>query len=455
MSVVDTIVCPQHSDSRNHRLKLAVVASLGSKVATAALQVVVMPLAIRALGPEQFGVFAMLSSSLIWISSAHMGLGTSLVINISKSVVANDLVAQARAISSAFFAIIGLSAVIMLGMIIYNNQFGMVSLLGDHYQAYSSDIATGFWWLMGCMLVNLILDVFEGAQSGYQEIHIVNMANMLGQALSATTLLIVVYYHAQSIISLIICLYVCSTIPRLLNALFSVTIIRSYLFPRPWYFSYTVLSNLLSTGVAFTIMAVAYFLKHQCGIFLVGRVLGPVSVTSYAIMVNITLLAFGVINMQLRPLLPAFTDAGTRQDHDWIKRIYAKILYYTMWYAVAVGVTLALFGGPIIRVWYGPQAVPSVYLQIAIGVGFVLQAWEMCHHTILFGLGYIWPPVVVFLCQNALMLLMAVPLVHQFGAAGAAIALCVTTVAINCWLLPVMLRRVLYHHSEAKLCVVS
>jgi len=428
-------------------MKLAVIASLCSKLATTVLQVVAMPLAIRALGPERFGVFAMLSSSLIWISSANIGLGNSLVIAISKAVAIDDLRAQTRAISSAFFAVIGISIVILLSMGIIHSQFDILHYLGGQYQIYSSDITTGFWWLVCCMIIHLILDVFEGAQSGYQEIHIVNIAGMFGQVFSAITLLLVVFCHAQSIVSLIICLYVFSIIPRLLNALFSVTMVRPHLFPQPRYYSHTALSSLLSTGMAFTLMGIAYFLKHQCSILLVGYMLGPVSVAGYAIMINITLLAFGIISMQMRPLLPALTDAWARQDYKWVKQTYIKILHYTMWYAIAVGVILALFGKPIIRVWYGPQMMPSVYLQIAIGIGFILQAWESCHITVLMGLGYVWPPILAFLCQSVLMLVIAIPLIHKFGAAGAACAICITVLVINCWLLPIMLQRVLRHPS--------
>ena len=155
--------------------------------------------------------------------------------------------------------------------------------------------------------------------------------------------------------------------------------------------------------------------------------------------------------MQLRPLLPALTDAQTRGDHAWIDRICAQVLKYTMGYAVAVGLGLAICGGPIIKVWYGPQVAPSVPLQLAMGLAFGLQTWEMYHQFILFGLGYIWPPVIAYLCQSTLMLLLSVPLVQQFGSVGAAGALCLTTIAVNCWLLPIMLRWALRSVRQAPL----
>ena len=434
------IACPQH---RDRRLKLAVVASIGSKVATAALQVLVMPLAIRTLGPEQFGIFVMLSSSLIWISTAHMGLGNSLILVISQAAAADDRAAQIRALSSAFWAVLGVCSLILLGIGVVYSQWGIGYILGQQCSAYQADINQGFWLLVGCMTIGLILDVFEGTQSGYQETHVGNLAFMLGQALSAASLALVIFSHTQSIVNLILCLYVLATVPRLFNALRLVTITRPYLLPSLWQFDRRVLVGLLATGIAFTVNGVAQFLRNQGSILLVGRLLGPVTVSTYAIIVNITLLAFGIIAMQLRPLLPALTDAWARGDHEWINRARIQILRYIMGYAVAVGGTLALLGGPIISVWYGPQVAPSVLLQVAIGLMFVLQAWETYHHTVLFGLGYIWPPVVAYIGQNLLTLVISVPLIYRFGSVGAAGAICGTALALNCWLLPLMLRRAL------------
>ena len=47
----------------------------------------------------------------------------------------------------------------------------------------------------------------------------------------------------------------------------------------------------------------------------------------------------------------------------------------------------------------------------------------MYHHTLLFGLGYIWPPIVAYIGQNLLMLVVSVPLVQHYGSVGVAWAL--------------------------------
>ena len=316
----DCMVCPTH---RDRRLKLAIGASISSKVATAALQLLVMPLAVRALGPERFGVFVMISSSLIWISSASIGFGNGLTIAISKAVAVNDTLAQSQAISSAFFTVLGICTLILSGMGIVHDRFGLDCILGHQYSNYQADIVTGLWLIIGFMIASLVLDVLEGTQAGHQETHIINLAGMLGQALSAVSLLVVVVWHVQSIINLILCLFVLSVIPRLVNSFIFVTISQPHLIPNPLRFKRSVLGSLLGTGIAFSLMGLGQFLRQQCSILLVGHMLGPVAVSVYAIIVNITMLAFGMIMMQVRPLLPAITDAWARGDREWIDRMCA------------------------------------------------------------------------------------------------------------------------------------
>ena len=60
---------------RSQRFKYAVLTSLASKLFTPAIQMLAMPMAIRALGAESFALYAMLTSALTWLSFANFGVG--------------------------------------------------------------------------------------------------------------------------------------------------------------------------------------------------------------------------------------------------------------------------------------------------------------------------------------------------------------------------------------------
>ena len=297
--------------------------------------------------------------------------------------------------------------------------------------------------MLASMLLTLLVDVLEGVQSGHQEMHIINIFGMLGQALSAISLFVIILCHGQSIVNFIICLFILAIAPRTINVIRSVAWTRPYLFPKPSYFTYSTVSTLLGTGIGISILGVGLYIRQECGILMVGRILGSLPVAGYSVAVTITILASGMAIMYLKPFMPAVADAWSRGDCEWIRRTSNKILCLTMAYITIVSLTLMLFGHTIISLWYGPQLAPSLTLQIAMGCALILQAWETNHHFVLFGLGYVRPTVILYLIQNLFMIIISVPLIHHFGNAGASLAICITIACLGFWILPLMLRHAL------------
>lgn len=432
--------------TRGSRLKLAILASIGSKLATVVLQFLVLPLAIRALGAERYGVYAMLISSLGWITLVGVGISPSLTIAIAAA--RGNSRKEAGYLTSALCITSAICTVILAALGILVWRYGIIGLFGSHYVAYSQDIRIGLCILTSYLLTQLLLIVVEGAQSGYQEMHIIGFYGMLGQILATISLAIVVYYHAVSVVSLIVCLCVVPNIPRLYNSLLLIGRARTYLLPRPRHFSPQLSRVLVSAGMAFGLVGLGQFLRQECSTMVVGRLLGPGPVASYAIMLYVTLLASGIVTMQLGPLLPAITDAMANSDLMWIRMAWRRSLYTNMAYAITFGATLMVGGSKIVSLLYGPAMAPTTMLQIAIGLGFILQTWEINHHLVLFGLGCMWPTAVAFVLQNTVGFLLCLVLVPIYGAAGAAGAFCITSTMFCAWFLPYLLRKQLAKHDQ-------
>ena len=301
--------------------------------------------------------------------------------------------------------------------------------------------------LISYLVTLLLLVVVEGAQGGYQEMHITNGCAMIGQMFATVSLSIAVYYHAVSITSLIICLCIIANIPRLINGLVLVGHRRSHLLPRPRHFNPYLARIICSAGIAFGLIGLGHFIRQECSILVVGRLLGPSSVASYAIVLNIIMTASGVVTMQLSALLPAIIDALVHDDMRWIKLAWCRALSLNMAYAAAFGLAMMIGGAQIIKLLYGPDMVPGTALQIIIGLRFIIQVWEMNHHLILFGLKCIWPPAIAFVLQNLVAFILCLVLTPIYGAAGAAGAFLITSVALDAWFLPYLLRSQLAKHA--------
>jgi len=75
---------------RNRAIRLAVVTSLVSKCGTLVLRVVSIPIAIRLLGMDLFGIYAAITMIVGLLDLMHVGIGPALTKEISRAVTAGD-----------------------------------------------------------------------------------------------------------------------------------------------------------------------------------------------------------------------------------------------------------------------------------------------------------------------------------------------------------------------------
>ena len=63
---------------------------------------------------------------------------------------------------------------------------------------------------------------------------------------------------------------------------------------------------------------------YQCTNILISNVSGPNEVTSYNIAYKYLGIAMMIYSIILSPLWPAFTDAYTKKDFNWMTLVYKK-----------------------------------------------------------------------------------------------------------------------------------
>jgi O-antigen/teichoic acid export membrane protein len=436
-------VSPDHTEEtdtfRAWRMKLAVVTSIISKVMTVIVQVIATPVAINALGVEQYGVFVTLTAVLAWMSIANAGLVPGLTRGIAISVASDDRASQERYLSSAFFLISGIASVLLALLVIVLWGLPVESLFGNRYADYTGEIRRGLLWLGLIFILRLTLSVVEAARQGYQEQYINNLSMVGGNALSMVLLFTVAYYW-PTIVGMTVAIYGTIVLAQLLNGVHLVGFSRSFLVPRFRHFDFVSSKILLSTGSAFFIVQMSSFVGQELIVLLVGRDLGPESAGTVAVMLRLLILCGGVVAMVTLPLWPAITDAVARGNIDWVRSTYKKLTLFSVFYSVSIGVMIAIFGNTIVHLWIGPEVSPSGLLQSLIGLYFVLAIWSHVNFMTLVGLGWLWPPAVVLLIESLAMIAMALWFMDFLDSAGAAAALCLSNICFSGWMLPIMVK---------------
>src|SRR5271169_6251472 len=106
---------PQHlATSRHGRIFHAVLSGAAARLLASALTLVSLPLAVRYLGAERYGVWATITTTAVWINLLDLGIANTLTNNISRAYALADKTAAARYFTNALVLTGGIAAAVGL-----------------------------------------------------------------------------------------------------------------------------------------------------------------------------------------------------------------------------------------------------------------------------------------------------------------------------------------------------
>jgi O-antigen/teichoic acid export membrane protein len=156
---------------RSRRLKLSVFLSVLIKPLAFLTPLITVPLFLRYLGTEGFGLFAAVGALAMWVGMANIGLNVGLVNLLTECSVTDDRVAARRYVSTLTVA---LAVLLALGTLIYT---GIVLAVNWHRVFPVDDPMIGrqtAWavWIAGAFtLLGMVSGIPQSIYAGYQETH--------------------------------------------------------------------------------------------------------------------------------------------------------------------------------------------------------------------------------------------------------------------------------------------
>ena len=170
---------------RNRSIKTAVLTSILSKFGTLMLRIISIPVAIRVLGMEQFGVYATILVAVQMMVVLHVGIGPALTQKLSKASLENDKEKEARLFSTSMIISFVFTFVIALVLWLAVWNVPVAELFGDKYGPFAESMRRAC--LIGIVIigVELVCLVAERARDGYMETRYTNSWGAGGNFLAA------------------------------------------------------------------------------------------------------------------------------------------------------------------------------------------------------------------------------------------------------------------------------
>ncbi len=339
---------------RSKAVGLFFATSVAARVFGICCQLLQVPLAVKALGIEAFGLWMALTSIGTMIMFADFGMGQGAQNKLSEAFAAGkDKVAQELCGSVAvFLCLLGLLLAAAVWLIVPTIDFTAFFHLTDPAIQAQAPRAIMVTLLLFC--VNFPLGLAQRLAYSRQQGWMHNIAQALGGAGALGGVLLAAHWHlglAEFIAA--------AQLPLILSnaGLLSLQLIQLGWFNfRTVRFNWATMRELLGLGACFGIQQVHLVLLISLPQIIISTGLGAAAVTPYNLAQRIFNLFAIMQNAFMLPLWPAYADAKARGEFAWIRRTLFFSLRLTLLCVIAPMAVGTFFAKPILALWVGRNA---------------------------------------------------------------------------------------------------
>jgi O-antigen/teichoic acid export membrane protein len=422
--------------ARTKRLRWAIATSGLSKLAGFAVQLIMLPIILHAVGRDTYAAFLALTALLAWIGLLGFGLLPALAQSLAALATVRNTVGERALILTA----LAFSAVITLALGVILIVFGDIVDVRPFIGAAglpANGVHQAF--VISAALVALMFfgSVAGAIRAGFQEVHITNFwalgANLVSLAAGLT-----VARTSPSLVAFIIVIQ----LPLALAAIGDIGLIiyrRPYLRGIPRLVR-GELSKLLITSRSVWIVQLTSFANLNLTLLAVAHFAGATAAAGYGSVLRLQLLLSGIVALIITPLVPAIASADALGDLVWIRRSARTLTGYTLAVSFVFGTVLSVAGPQLIQRWLGSSLGLTPTLCAVLGGYFVLWMLHFAQFNILLGLGETRGLARIYATSTAVIFSIGLALLPRLGATGMAIGLFAGTLLVTTWQMALRVR---------------
>ncbi len=403
--------------SRHHRIVQAVCSGTATRLLSAGLTLISLPLTVRYLGADRYGVWATVITTVVWINLLDLGIANTLTNDISRAYALEDKSSAARYFSSALALTGGVAALAGIAFVLVFPRIDWLALFNAGPNVSARELEGTIAVAAGLTLLGLPCNLVSKLLAGYQELHRYNYAVAAGTVASLAGLVLGVVLRVPMPVLLLMSAG-CLTLASLITLLIVVTWLKPWLSPRPSLVDRRSVTELLNSGSSFFLIQVAAVVVFSSDNLVVSHYLGASEVTPYSVTWRLVGLAAVLQSLIFPALWPAYAEAYARRDYHWIRRTFSLTMTGTLALNLIFAMLLALFGRPLIRLWAGTDAVPSTYLLLAMAAWGVISGFMSVESCLLAALNRTRAQAVLSIVAAAVNIALSLALVRHIGSLG-------------------------------------
>lgn len=346
-----------------------------------------VPLMLRYLGAEGYGIWSTIMSVAAWVTLSDMGIGYGLRCKVTEALARNDEASAGAYVSSAYTALGVLALAVFALFLPASGYVGWQRLfntsVADNATLRTLALLTAFFILasMWSGLVNQVLNAVQRSSA-------VVFGQMVFNALSLAFVAVLLHTAGPSL--------------PLMATAYGLALLASHLGLSVWCYRQRLalvphaaidrarLAALMRLGLQFFVLELGYVVTVSTDKILITQMFGPESVAPYDVVFKLFSVVTVAHTLTTMPLWSSYGEAYHRGDHGWI---HATLRGQQRLFAVlALGIVLlALVARPVIAWWVGAAIEIPSGLVAGMAVFIAIFTWNNIYSTALNGMGVTGP----------------------------------------------------------------
>jgi O-antigen/teichoic acid export membrane protein len=349
------------------------------------VSILTVPVLIKHLGLEGFGVWSTLLAFTSWLTLLDLGIANGLRNKVAESLATNSCTTAKRHIGSSYLLLtliaLAVGATLNIGAYFISWQSVFNTALIDELTLRATvQVAASF------TLINLSIGLVNTLFGAVQKTSLASLGQLVSNLLLLTSALIFLKSSAEHIGTLAL-IFGASTI--FANIALSVLFYKIHPRLRPiMRLDMPHIRPLLASSLQFFILQLAVLVILTTDKLLIAQFFGPEQVAEYEVVLKL----FGLVilghSLLSLPLWSSYTDAYAKADFVWIKRMLQTQLF--IFFVILISIALLIIFAPkIIQIWIGDSFVTSTRLIVVTGVFTLISIWNNIFATFVNGIGRI------------------------------------------------------------------
>ena len=401
---------------RDRRILLSILAGMPFRLLQIASGVLLVPLAVRYLGAEKFGLWAAITSLAPLVALADLGIGNGLINAVSAAMARDDTAAARRAAVSSFAAVTAMALLLLIGLAGLASIVNWAGLLNVATTPAAGDAAPASLAYIACCLALLPLTLVSRLRAGLQESFISSGWEAAGVAASLAGFVLAIQFHAD--MAVLLAAIGLPPVVTGLGNLISLLVRQPWLMPRRFDIRFAALQPVLRLGFLYFILMAATALANTVDSIVAIRLFGPETASVIGISGKVFGAGQALVLAALTPLWPAFSEALARHDAAWVRRTLLLALAAGAGGGGLTAVSLAVITNPVVHLWVSPQLTLSSSLLIANALWLTLIGTGNAFGMLLNGAGIVRLQIVAALFYGGVAFGLKLILPHWLDAAG-------------------------------------